>query len=150
MRGKAIAELQHLFRAGITPACAGKSTQSSGIKPETRDHPRLCGEKFHQSEEVTGRMGSPPPVRGKVPDSFIRSSILRITPACAGKSLGSPGQHTGNQDHPRLCGEKRLPTRLLRMHKGSPPPVRGKVTEQQHWARLSKDHPRLCGEKWSG
>ena len=51
---------------------------------------------------------------------------VRITPACAGKSLIPGAIHELKQDHPRLCGEKETITEEKTFTKGSPPPVRGK------------------------
>ena len=106
-------------------------------------------------------------MRGK--DSFIKfyRIRIRITPAYAGKSLISQAPDRSRQDHPRLCGEKYLVSYHTVGAAGSPPPMRGKVTEAEtvtkedritpayagkspagfsqyrdHW-----DHPRLCGEK---
>ena len=49
MRGKAILRLADDFQGGITPAYAGKSWTSHGVKQPAWDHPRVCGEK-HQME----------------------------------------------------------------------------------------------------
>ena len=67
VRGKVCTINCKLRKTGITPACAGKSTQ----------------------EVTAGQnvVGSPPRVRGKddrLPLGFV---VLGITPACAGKSL---------------------------------------------------------------
>ena len=92
-----------------------------------------------------------------------------ITPAYAGKSLLSVASFAGNQDHPRLCGEKFSAARIRTIRRGSPPPMRGKaggkipnvlqsgITPAYAGKRvvvgivaiLSRDHPRLCGEKGS-
>ena len=92
-------------------------------------------------------VGSPPPMRGKVP---------RIL-----------DQFMGQRDHPRLCGEKAGAADGKLKLQGSPPPMRGKGLFQndleQHqritpaYAGKSfiisftpftfQDHPRLCGEK---
>ena len=106
-------------------------------------------------------------MRGK--DSFIKfyRIRIRITPAYAGKRLKTQSQAACMRDHPRLCGEKYLVSYHTVGAAGSPPPMRGKVTEAEtvtkedritpayagkspagfsqyrdHW-----DHPRLCGEK---
>ena len=72
-------------------------------------------------------------------------------------------------DHPRLCGEKSFQNAGETSHRGSPPPMRGKVTHraEHHTAKRITpayagkrkcsaasqsgftDHPRLCGEKIS-
>ena len=106
-------------------------------------------------------------MRGK--DSFIKfyRIRIRITPAYAGKRLKTQSQAACMRDHPRLCGEKLNFPSTRSITSGSPPPMRGKVTEAEtvtkedritpayagkspagfsqyrdHW-----DHPRLCGEK---
>ena len=50
--------------------------------------------------------GSPPPMRGKADAIVACVSVLRITPAYAGKSKLLFGKRSISQDHPRLCGEK--------------------------------------------
>ena len=86
MRGKVCKVCLGQIFKGITPAYAGKS---GGVKKPWRlneDHPRLCGEKDCGLLCIKSVMGSPPPMRGKVPDSCRHGVLL--------------------QDHPRLCGEK--------------------------------------------
>ena len=97
----------------ITPACAGKSLSVSVVVHSVKDHPRVCGEK---SPVLIGRgslRGSPPRVRGKVPPRDGFGLILRITPACAGKRRLLQKGGITNEDHPRVCGEKRLAVYLL-------------------------------------
>ena len=94
-------------------------------------------------------------------------SVYRITPAYAGKRAFLYSVVRRSWDHPRLCGEKRCLFWCSQRLEGSPPPMRGKATENaQHviskgitpayaGKRFSdclrripqKDHPRLCGEK---
>ncbi len=75
---------------------------------------------------IYGMEGSPPRVRGKVISQNAFSRSMRITPACAGKSIGLTPCVSRFQDHPRVCGEK---IHHLASHipmAGSPPRVRGK------------------------
>ena len=51
----------------------------------------------------------------------------RITPAYAGKRQVQKLGNYGVRDHPRLCGEKDQVPQLIVLHKGSPPPMRGKA-----------------------
>ena len=108
-------------------------------------------------------------MRGKVADPVAKNQAARITPAYAGKSFYGFLRRSSCQDHPRLCGEKRLFSVLHAYHKGSPPPMRGKASPTRKLSRLLritpayagkrlsfcfpfipfKDHPRLCGEKSS-
>ena len=92
---------------------------------------------------------------------------MRITPACAGKSLQLCVSCHWQRDHPRVCGEKFTAAHQIRRAVGSPPRVRGKEFQRlpegglhritpacagkrqkvKNQKALSKDHPRVCGEK---
>ena len=65
MRGKVREFLFFRFIFGITPAYAGKSKSSYSNLKRSRDHPRLCGEKFSSNHSPKVWEGSPPPMRGK-------------------------------------------------------------------------------------
>ncbi len=70
----------------ITPAYAGKSSGWRWVITISQDHPRLCGEKRANLGYGNKIVGSPPPMRGKVPRSSVILDCVRITPAYAGKS----------------------------------------------------------------
>ena len=53
--------------------------------------------------------------------------MFGITPACAGKRVSTTFSSSKTQDHPRMCGEKKLNLIMLMTLNGSPPHVRGKV-----------------------
>ena len=110
MRGKVVSPAQHVRRAGITPAYAGKS--------------------YGITEVYDNKKGSPPPMRGK--DSRTTESSVKtwITPAYAGKRCLLHGGFFLRSDHPRLCGEKATLVCLRRISTGSPPPMRGKAMSQ--------------------
>ena len=167
MRGKDSTSFLLLLVWGITPAYAGKSHSSHICRHESQDHPRLCGEKHQEIENVSAPLGSPPPMRGKDKDDITAFFEPRITPAYAGKSCNGIAYHSLNEDHPRLCGEKRRHSSFVYDFIGSPPPMRGKAMSYTipagtagitpayagkrdwhvHEATRPKDHPRLCGEK---
>ena len=86
VRGKVTDNLFLTANNRITPACAGKSIKLNPINVRSKDHPRVCGEKFWQIVIFCPVTGSPPRVRGK--ERICRRIRLRyrITPACAGKS----------------------------------------------------------------
>ena len=127
MRGKESSDGFFLMNSGITPAYAGKSVPPDGLKINIRDHPRLCGEKTEILFTHGCHLGSPPPMRGKG-EAFLGVGVLwRITPAYAGKSFIVSFAPFTFQDHPRLCGEKRLLPVSFPLHTGSPPPMRGKA-----------------------
>ena len=106
MRGKDLAFDKSVPADRITPAYAGKSWMHFMIFFFTRDHPRLCGEKWRESISTKYVRGSPPPMRGKGFRAFPSTSKYRITPAYAGKRLYAGTKRKGKKDHPRLCGEK--------------------------------------------
>ena len=114
-------------------------------------------------------MGSPPPMRGKGCYHGGLHFFAGITPAYAGKSSCDWFSRSSCWDHPRLCGEKNHPTLSIIWLWGSPPPMRGKGSDEQERQQLigitpayagkryskfktlgaKRDHPRLCGEKTS-
>ena len=126
MRGKASVLLDGCADARITPAYAGKSCTSCSWQPRSRDHPRMCGEKYRKPVAKFLPSGSPPRMRGKGLLQIFVSEPLGITPAYAGKSapfLTLPGIAW---DHPRVCREKAQDVTLQCWAMGSPPRVRGK------------------------
>ena len=114
-----------------------------------------------------GPLGSPPRMRGKAAARRDRRGLHGITPAYAGKRARSPPPPSGRWDHPRVCGEKSMMSRVLLFMVGSPPRMRGKVKRNKRfqladgitpayagkrpaaWAGAWRtgDHPRVCGEK---
>ena len=107
-------------------------------------------------------------MRGKACLFQLADVPAGITPAYAGKSLGSVSIRSHIQDHPRLCGEKTATISRPREDQGSPPPMRGKVRIKAFVLEVNgitpayagkslvvksnvlvaRDHPRLCGEKF--
>ena len=105
-------------------------------------------------------------MRGKLRRTDESLSILRITPAHAGKTARLSSHPPGVKDHPRPCGENVYTTCYGRQRAGSPPPMRGKlvrVVRHENPPRItpahagktffedaatipSQDHPRPCGE----
>mgnify|MGYP006974146473 CR=1 FL=1 len=93
-------------------------------------------------------------------------SILRITPAPAGKTKRSQKIFWRLKDHPRTCGENRFFNFCTTVRPGSPPHLRGKQNPTYPFICKSRitpapagktkipispiptswDHPRTCGE----
>ena len=106
-------------------------------------------------------------MRGKGSCGAYDAVIDGITPAGAGKSVFPRVFRIRSRDHPRRCGEKAVPVTVKPCCTGSPPQVRGKVTENKSisvvigitpagagkscallaFLWVSWDHPRRCGEK---
>ena len=153
--------------AGITPACAGRSSSVRGRALAAWDHPRVCGEKTSSVAKMSVESGSPPRVRGEASATIFLKSKARITPACAGRSVCHLLFLLCIKDHPRVCGEKCQPARRPTATPGSPPRVRGEggdvvVDKCGHGItpacagrrpflhadfEQGEDHPRVCGEK---
>ena len=160
MRGK----VANVF---TNPLAAGKRFHRSSPDRCTRDHPRVCGEKYLAPFLPGAQMGSPPRMRGKETELRLPIGELRITPAYAGKRQGNKISNTQYTDHPRVCGEKRDLFPAAWSYAGSPPRMRGKgqicprrglqrgITPAYAGKRLNtssvpalyRDHPRVCGEK---
>ena len=117
------------FPPRITPACAGRSAAGCRTFPRSSDHPRVCGEKLMNSMLSTGKLGSPPRVRGEASNGISATENAWITPACAGRRMRAGMPCTAPTDHPRVCGEKCASHFHLQNIVGSPPRVRGEVYE---------------------
>ena len=95
MRGKDEQTTGKNENARITPAYAGKRSQGVAALQLGWDHPRVCGEKPHLTPAIDRSKGSPPRMRGKGSRMTRATSMVGITPACAGKSArrqaGPPG-----------------------------------------------------------
>ena len=125
-RGQGQSNLLAQLANGITPAWAGKRYQLPFLCSDTRDHPRVGGEKSCSRPSDTAIRGSPPHGRGKAELSAAIDHVLGITPAYAGKSRPRRFWAHRSQDHPRKAGK-----RLTR------PAMTG----------TPRDHPRAGGEK---
>ena len=165
--GKALRLFSPHPQQRITPAHAGKSYFFGRTTWTMQDHPRACGEKIHRAMYLRRASGSPPRMRGKVIISRIATTPTRITPAYAGKRLLHGFLLGLLQDHPRVCGEKRVHQPKTEHDVGSPPRMRGKVVfgclvgcfsgitpahagKGLRSALAStpwRDHPRACGER---
>ena len=167
MRGKVTSGMLFLAFIGITPAYAGKRQMARKAGRTKPDHPRVCGEKPLPDPERIFQVGSPPRMRGKVPPHCCFCPAHGITPAYAGKSLWLFCCVSLPSDHPRVCGEKKNSPFQFSVNSGSPPRMRGKVSQLMiscahnritpayagkralcpAGRTAQRDHPRVCGEK---
>ena len=86
MRGKEAGSVLCDFCRRITPAYAGKRVSIRQAVVNSRDHPRVCGEKWGGVLKEAARKGSPPRMRGKGGERLDTVESHGITPAYAGKS----------------------------------------------------------------
>ena len=151
---------------GITPACAGKTLETTTLPVELRDHPRMCGKDYLVLFQRRQQQGSPPHVRERLFNMSMPPFILRITPACAGKTAACLRPQRPDGDHPRMCGKDDDYRVLRQLRQGSPPHVRerlyagyyalrdyritpacaGKTDHGNHGPEQPEDHPRMCGK----
>ena len=110
--------------AGITPACAGKTSNTNYLKYGYQDHPRMCGKDLACKYSTSDRAGSPPHVRERHICSRKKITAAGITPACAGKTADNTRTPFFFKDHPRMCGKDFKRLILLSIIRGSPPHVR--------------------------
>ena len=108
-RGKPDRVDHRLFGGRITPACAGKTALKSVRSVLMKDHPRLRGENALTPQGMSGLKGSPPHMRGKPDTNWGQYYLVRITPACAGKTCSTWRNFGPAEDHPRLRGENPAP-----------------------------------------
>ena len=146
VRGKLTCLAGYKFGIRITPAGAGKTFGFTVELPCRKDHPRRCGENLEKCTKNSGRIGSPPQVRGKLSLRLTENVSSGITPAGAGKTklaerdslinLGSPPQVRGKQLYnPNISSET-----------GITPAGAGKTLPLSISPSLARDHPRRCGE----
>ena len=147
MRGKEAADGSTMTARRITPAYAGKRRGDTRFQLFQKDHPRLCGEKLNFNNFIFHKLGSPPPMRGKVEISVLHQPVKGITPAYAGKRLGQQTGSLSFRDHPRLCGEKLSGTWSTTSAAGSPPPMRGKDASEKTTAVRSGITPAYAGKR---
>ena len=128
----------------------------------------MCGKNIQKLTKTQGMWGSPPRVREKHPQSNAISTVIRITPACAGKTCLGQLLHLVCRDHPRVCGKNNNFNAKDNGHPGSPPRVRekprwvtnrpsvsgitpacaGKTFSGVGSSGMCKDHPRVCGKNF--
>ena len=154
------------WSVGIIPAHAGNTPCPRARSPQTRDHPRACGEHPWLYKASPSGPGSSPRMRGTRGCIQIASRRLGIIPAHAGNTTMTTTQAAQHEDHPRACGEHGGVCCMCNVRTGSSPRMRG--TQLAHLFSLvlvgiipahagnttsigmtshyTQDHPRACGE----
>ena len=89
----------------ITPAGAGKTFQLRRRKILAWEHPRLRGKDKFNNNPLELLEGSPPLTRERRSVAPVKSSLSRITPAYAGKTICLRRPIAVLWDHPRLRGK---------------------------------------------
>ena len=151
---------------GIIPAYAGNTFKAYPNRRATRDHPRVCGEHAAAFGTKEINPGSSPRMRGTPNYDHIPYAQHGIIPAYAGNTGLVHVRHSGNGDHPRVCGEHCGVCGAYFSCLGSSPRMRGTPGVDGQWRvapgiipayagntcrtrsadSTSRDHPRVCGE----
>ena len=134
VRGKHAADTHPGVRAGLIPACAGKTVGVGVERHGPWAHPRVCGENSLTASAASWIAGSSPRVRGKLNSGFECLEPGRLIPACAGKTGVCGRGDAVSPAHPRVCGENRRVLEPTLTMTGSSPRVRGKRARRR-WRR---------------
>ena len=86
-------------------------------------------------------------MRGKVLTPSRGEFPPRITPAYAGKRKTTGKVKFKTEDHPRLCGEKRIECYTEPTTWGSPPPMRGKAATHGGGSASAGITPAYAGKR---
>ena len=114
MRGAPAAVGPADLPAGIIPAYAGSTAYMNREALIAGDHPRVCGEHGDAMSTVSSKSGSSPRMRGALPVLLAGARVRGIIPAYAGSTNQSLNPRGEDRDHPRVCGERRLSSIIMR------------------------------------
>ena len=89
----------------IIPADAGSTQRQRVLLPQTRDHPRGCGEHSLSFARRHSSVGSSPRMRGALVHRQRIKLFPGIIPADAGSTVLPYSHALFKKDHPRGCGE---------------------------------------------
>ena len=105
---------------GIIPADAGSTDQTGQMTEGVRDHPRGCGEHWHNGNDPASSPGSSPRMRGapiKLTNVIMQKGII---PADAGSTSACSPRTGSAGDHPREMGRGRREDRAPRIRGDDP------------------------------
>ena len=79
---------------------------------------------------------------------MLLNENLRITPACAGKTLPEQANYLHQRDHPRMCGKNKCIMFSWDSYTRITPACAGKAYERLQSPQSDQDHPRVCGKNF--
>ena len=115
---------QTVFKNRITPARAGRTSETRFTLVSARDHPRSRGKDSKIDFRYFRPWGSPPLAREGLCSSNRKSCIHRITPARAGRTIQADKLQRNCGDHPRSRGKDATGSITFTIKPGSPPLAR--------------------------
>ena len=137
-----------LRRGGVrfTPTCVGKTIGKRRCFSSRPVHPHVCGEDPNENLPANHQEGSPPRVWGRPTSGAGFSPSRRFTPTCVGKTRGLGVRRFAVSVHPHVCGEDDLFDFQLRLVRGSPPRVWGRLCWLAHFVASFRFTPTCVGK----
>ena len=126
-RGKLTCSESAYVRAGLIPACAGKTLIFHIRNDVTKAHPRMRGENGLANMDKFSKSGSSPHARGKHLVWYFLGTRRGLIPACAGKTDTLGAFRARQWAHPRMRGENSSVPCGRGQAQGSSPHARGKL-----------------------
>ena len=114
MRGTLVTWADRDGPVRVIPADAGNTAWFWNARIAIKDHPRGCGEHYHNCFASLRHWGSSPRMRGTRPSFIHGAEPTRIIPADAGNTPSLFRLLRLKRDHPRGCGEHAALTLPLR------------------------------------
>ena len=81
---------------------------------------------------------------------MLLNENLRITPACAGKTLPEQASYLHQRDHPRMCGKNKCIMFSWDSYARITPASAGKTEGSSSLWMCPQDYPRICGKNSNG
>ena len=106
----------------------------------------MCGKNARYLNKLKHSLGSHPRVREKQLVNDFNTLIIRITPACAGKTIKRSQTYIILKDHTRVCGKNHQYLLPLGLLIGITPACAGKTLLFSLRCIWNWDHPRVCGK----
>ena len=92
----------------------------------------------------------PPRARGRQNALTVSRRVVRITPACAGKTKRTLPDPLAPQGHPRMRGEDCPSSSVASVDFGSPPHARGRLVTIVEWVSWTGITPACAGKTRQG
>ena len=133
-------------KAGNTPACAGKSSNTSSADISKWKYPRVRGEESGGSTRGDRPAEIPPRARGRALMALLVLRFVGNTPACAGKSEWWSVRSPLPRKYPRVRGEEEIPSVMPGPYPEIPPRARGRVKGRAVECRRHGNTPACAGK----
>ena len=133
-------------RDGSIPACAGEPRRPRTPLRFVKVYPRVCGGTASSCSITFVAHGLSPRVRGNLSPIGFLSRASGSIPACAGEPILVKLNIRLGEVYPRVCGGTHKTQRLLVLHYGLSPRVRGNPTVVVLAALTRRSIPACAGE----